>query len=104
MKSRLVGEVALTERELEALAWAFLGSEFVGLVYADWTVERRIDAYLARQGMAHVVNNGDNYQAVLERVFATIGAARRSGMLPETTWLTVRRQHSYTDAAQPAWA
>ena len=104
MKSRLVGEVVLTERELEALAWGFLGSEFAGLIYADWTVERRVDAYLARQGMAHVVNNGDTYQAVLQRVFATIGPARRSGVLPETTWSTVRRQHSYTDAAQPAWA
>jgi hypothetical protein len=104
MRSRLAGEMVLTERELEALAWGFLGSEFAGLVYADWTIERRIDAYLARQGMAHVANNGDTYQVVLQRVFANIGPARRSGVLPETTWLTVRRQRSHTDAAQPVWA
>ena len=104
MKSRPAGEAVLTERELDALAWGFLGSEFARLVYADWTIERRIDAYLSRQGMAHVVNNGDTYQVVLQRVFANIGPARRSGVLPDTTWLTVRRQHSHTNAAQPVWA
>jgi len=54
--------------------------------------------------MAHVVNNGDTYQVVLQRVFANIGPARRSGVLPDTTWPTVRRQHSHTNAAQPVWA
>src|SRR5262245_24039773 len=102
MKSRLAGHAALTERELEALAWGFLGSEFAGLVYADWTVERRIDAYLVRHGMGHVANNGDAYQAVLQCVFANIRPARRRGVLPDTTWLTLRRHHSHTDAAQPA--
>ena len=104
MKSRLTGAVVLTEPELEALAWGFLESEFAGLVHADWTVERRIDAYLARHGMAHVVNDGDTYQAVLQRVLANIGPARRRGVLPDTTWLTVRRHHSHAAAGRPARA
>jgi hypothetical protein len=81
MKSRPAGDLVLTERELEALALGFLGSEF-GLVYADWTVERRIDAYLAHYGVGHVVNNADAYQAVLQCVFANIGPVRRRGVLP----------------------
>ena len=104
MKSRPPCDVVLTERELEALAWGFLGSEFAGLIYAGWTVERRIDAYLAHHGMGHVVNDGDAYQAVLQRVFANIGPARRRGVLPDTTWVTVRRHHSHSDAAQPTGA
>jgi hypothetical protein len=102
MKSRLARHAVLTEQELEALAWGFLGSEFAGLVYADWTVERRIDAYLAHHGMSHVVNNGDAYQAVLQCVFANIRPARRRGVLPDATWLTVRRHDSHTATPQPA--
>ncbi len=71
----------LTEQELNSLAWRFLGSEFTTAIYADWPIDRCVDAYLAHHGMIHVVNNGDAYDAVLQHVLANIGPALRNGLL-----------------------
>jgi hypothetical protein len=74
--------VTATERELDAIAWKFLGSEFTEPNYASWTIERRVDAYLTHHGLMDVVNDGAAYDALLERVMANVGAALRQGVLP----------------------
>lgn len=74
--------VELTKRKLDAIAWQFLGSEFTRQIYADWAIERRVDAYLRHHGLIHIVNDGVAYNALLERVMANIGRARRDGLLP----------------------
>jgi hypothetical protein len=90
----------LTEPDLDAIAWRFFASEFAGLSYAGWPVERRVDAYLTRHGMRRLVNDGDAYDAVLKHVLTNVGPALRSGVLANTTSLTARR-HSAQDGSGP---
>lgn len=83
---------SMSESDLDAIAWDFLGSEFTGLAYANWPIERRIGAYLTHRGMAHLHNSGDAHAAVLHRVLANVGAALRNGTLPPVTWASPRRR------------
>jgi hypothetical protein len=76
------GHVELTKRKLDTIAWNFLGSEFTRQIYANWPIDRRVDAYLRRQGLIDIVNDGGAYDALLERVMANIGRALRDGLLP----------------------
>jgi len=75
------GHVELTKRNLDAIAWRFLGSEFAGQIYANWPIDRRLDAYLRHHELIDIVNDGAAYNALLERVMANIGRARRDGLL-----------------------
>jgi hypothetical protein len=71
----------LTRAELDAIAWRFLRSEFTGQIYADWPIDRRVDAYLLHHGPAELLNDGSTYDALLERIMANVGAALRNGVL-----------------------
>ena len=73
--------VELTRREFDAIAWDFLRSEFTGQIYADWPIDRRIDAYLQHHGLTDIVNDGSACNALLERVMTNIGPALRDGVL-----------------------
>jgi hypothetical protein len=73
--------VDLTRREFDAIAWEFLGSEFTGRIYANWPIDRRIDAYLLHHGLTDIFNDGSGYNALLERVMANIGPALHNGVL-----------------------
>lgn len=77
------GHVEMTQQELDAIAWRFLCSEFTGQIYADWPMDRRVDAYLQRHGLIEVADDGGTYDALLQRVMANIGRALRSGMLAQ---------------------
>ncbi len=71
----------LTPADLDAIAWGFLRSEFTGQTFADWPIDRRVDAYLSHYGPSALVNDGSAYDALLERVMANIGPALRNGVL-----------------------
>ncbi len=67
--------------ELDVLAVGFLGSEFAEPTYAGWPIERRLDAYLRQIRRLTKVDhhNGSVFEALLDRVMAHIGRARRAG-------------------------
>lgn len=71
----------MSQLDLDAIAWRFLSSEFAGPIYADWPIDRRVDAYLLHNGMIGIVNDGGTYTALLERIMANIGPALRRGIL-----------------------
>ncbi|OBK75657.1 hypothetical protein A5650_17105 [Mycobacterium sp. 1164985.4] len=76
----------LTTAELDTLAWRFLRSEFASRIYSDWSLDRRLDAYLLRHGGADFLVDGSAYAALLERVMVNIGPARRNGVLSLPDW------------------
>lgn len=64
------GRVELSDAELDEIARMFLRSEFSGPCYADWPIDRRIDAYLRHHGLTDIAYNGTVYEQVLQRVMA----------------------------------
>jgi hypothetical protein len=76
------GDTERTKRKLDAIAWKFLGSEFTGQIYANWPIDRRVDAYLRHHGPIDIVNDGGAYDALLERIMANIGRALHDGLVP----------------------
>ncbi len=72
---------AMTGSELDAVAWEFLASEFAGQIYADWPIDRRLNAYLLHHGPAEPLTDGSIYDDLLNRVMSNIGPAVRSGVL-----------------------
>lgn len=75
----------LTHKEFDVIAWKFLASEFTGQIYADWSIDRRLDAYLLHYGPSELLNDQSAYNALLERVMANIGPALRNGVLPSAS-------------------
>jgi uncharacterized protein YqjF (DUF2071 family) len=75
------GELEMARQDLDAVAWKFLSSEFTGPVYADWPIDRRVEAYLLHHGMMGLVNDGGTYAVLLDRIMANIGPALRRGVL-----------------------
>jgi hypothetical protein len=73
------GRTELTEQQLDAVAWDFLHSEFAAKTYSIWPMDRRVDAYLRRRGLDSLINDGAAYDALIQRVMANIGRARRRG-------------------------
>lgn len=71
------------------LSWKFLESEFCREPYGEFSIERRLDAYLRHHQLNDLLNDGNAYDQLLGCVMANIGPARRSGML---------------DAINPPWA
>ncbi len=72
----------MTTSQLDAIAWEFLASDFAGPIYADWPIDRRLNAYLLHRGPAALLTDGSAYDDLLERVMTNIGPALRNGVIP----------------------
>jgi hypothetical protein len=72
-------------KDLEAIAWRFLRSEFASQIYADWPIDRRIEGYLLHHEASEIFRDGSSYSALLDLVMANIGPASRDGVLPPKT-------------------
>ena len=68
----------LTDSAVDALAWQFLNSAYAADTYADWPLDRRLDGFLRRGGLVRIVEDGDAYDLVLNRVMFYIGASHGS--------------------------
>jgi hypothetical protein len=71
----------LTAQELDAAAWRFLRSEFASRIYADWPLDRRIDAFLSHYGPVELRDDGSAHTKLIDHVMANIRAAMRRGVL-----------------------
>ena len=60
----------LTDSDVDTLAWGFLHSRYVGTIYAGWSLDRRLDAFLRRRGLTRVADDGDLSNIVLDRIMA----------------------------------
>ena len=86
--------------ELDELALKFLGSEFAKDIYADWPLDRRLDAFLRHHVSSGIVNEATDYSGLLDRVMTNIGAAHRGGILshgPDVRRTAMRREITQTE-------
>lgn len=60
----------LTDSDVDTLAWGFLHSRYVGTIYGDWSLDRRLDTFLRRRGLTRVADDGDLSRIVLDRIMA----------------------------------
>lgn len=81
----LAGHVDLIQRELDSIAWEFLGSEYAGQIYASLPIDDRLEGYLLNRGLITFAKDGSASDALLERVMANIGLAHRNGTLASQT-------------------
>ncbi|MEI7715135.1 MAG: hypothetical protein WCI78_03460 [Mycobacterium sp.] len=64
----------VTDADVDALAYDFLNCQFAADTYADWPLDRRLDGFLRHRGLMRLVDDGDTYELILERVMSSIGA------------------------------
>lgn len=85
MVSALGDSSTVTDHDVDSLACRFLSSAYADRAYIDWTLDRRLEGFLRRQGLACLVEDGDAYDLVLNRVMVRIGDAscRRAGSGPD---------------------
>ena len=76
--------VEFVAEELDAVAWRFLRSEFASHIYADWPIDRRVEAFLQHSGPSELLNDGSAYSSLMDHVMANIGPALRYGVLSPT--------------------
>ncbi len=74
-----MGDPSLTtEPGIDALARQFLSSAYAESgTYANWPLDRRLEGFLRRQELDFLVEDGDAYDLVLDRVMVCIGEAAR---------------------------
>lgn len=76
----------LAIEDVDAVAWRFLRSEFASQIYADWPIDRRIEAYLLHHEPSEILRDRTLYSLLLDRVMANIGPALRSGVVSAPVW------------------
>lgn len=67
----------LTDSDIDSFALEFLRSQYASPIYANWSVDRRLDIFLRRQGFSHFANDGDVSNVVLHRIMAHLGVEPR---------------------------
>lgn len=77
--------VTVKDTELDAIAWRFLGSVYASRNFTEWPIDRRLDAYLRREELRSVADDGTAFPALLDRVMANISSAQESGTLERET-------------------
>jgi hypothetical protein len=77
MVSTAGGSPCLTDADVDALAIEFLNSRFADDTYADWPLDRRLDGFLRHRELVRLIEDGDAYDLILDRVMSYIGALRR---------------------------
>ncbi len=65
----------LTDSDVDSFAWDFLRSAYAGPSYLDWSLDRRVDTFLRRQGFSHVADDGDLSNIVVDRILDCAGTA-----------------------------
>ena len=75
-----VSQLDTTQFDLDRSALEFLGSEFTDPVYCRWTIERRLEVFLRHRGMTELADDGEGFEALLERVMVHFATARRAGL------------------------
>ena len=75
-----VSQLDTTQFDLDRSALEFLGSEFTDPVYCRWTIERRLEVFLRHRGMTELADDGEGFEALLERVMVNFATARRAGL------------------------
>ncbi len=63
----------VTDADVDALAYDFLNSPFAADTYADWPLDRRLAGFLRHGGLLRLVDDGDAYGLILDRVMSHIG-------------------------------
>ncbi|OQZ88086.1 hypothetical protein BST11_24615 [Mycobacterium alsense] len=58
----------LSDADVDDLACEFLRSGYLGPIYAGWSPDRRLDAFLRRSGFSRVADDGDLSTMVLDRI------------------------------------
>ncbi len=77
MTSLPSGPPFLTDGDVDSLAWQFLRCPYADETHADWPLDRRLEGFLRREGLARLVEDGDTYDLILDRVMAYIAARAR---------------------------
>lgn len=77
MAARTGDPSRLTEARVDELAREFLRSAYADSAYIDWTLDRRLEGFLHRCGLDYLIEDGDAYDLVLERVMVHIGTSSR---------------------------
>jgi hypothetical protein len=68
-----------TDSDVDALAKQFLNSDYVGDAYARWSLDKRLQNFLRRNGLARIADDGDLYNMVFDRVMTGISDRSRRG-------------------------
>lgn len=77
MAARTGDRSLLTASSADELACQFLKSPYADSTYIDWTLDRRLEGFLHRCGLDRLVEDGDAYDLLMERVMVHIGNSSR---------------------------
>jgi hypothetical protein len=67
----------LTDADVDALAWQFLNSDYVGEAYAKRSLDQLLQNFLRRNDLVRVADDGDLYNIIFDRVMGNISSLLR---------------------------